>query len=68
MLDGLLKDNEILTIGEAALFLRLGRSTLYRLIERGDVPALRLGRSIRLRKSTLMVYLDGMDGGCGNGD
>ena len=54
---------EILTIGEAAQFLRLGKSTLYRLIERGVVPALRLGSSIRLRRSTLMSYLDGMDRG-----
>ncbi len=56
------EDREILTIREAAEFLRLGQSTLYRLTSNAKIPCLRLGKSIRFRKSKLLAFLDKMDG------
>jgi excisionase family DNA binding protein len=38
----------LLKPAEAAELLGVGRSTLYELVSRGDVPSVRLGRSIRV--------------------
>ncbi len=50
-------EDEILTVEEAAAFLRVGRSQLYDAIGRGDVPHRRIGRSIRLARSELVRWL-----------
>lgn len=39
---------ELLTIAEAAKRLRLGRSTTYALAERGELPVVRFGKSVRV--------------------
>jgi len=59
--------DEILTVSETAKFFKIGNSTLYRLVERGQIPALRLGKSIRFRKSVLLTFLNQQDGGGNNG-
>lgn len=64
MAEGSSKDTEILTIAEAAIYLRIGRSTLYRLVEKQQVPAVRIGKSVRVRLSILQAFLDAQDGGC----
>ena len=50
-------DSDILTVAEAARFLRVGRNQLYDAIGRGDVPHRRLGRSIRLSRAVLRRWL-----------
>ncbi len=47
---------EIMTVDEAAHFLRVGRSQLYDAIGRGDVPHRRIGRSIRLSRTELVRW------------
>jgi len=42
---------EILTVQEAAKFLRLKRSTAYELVRQGVIPSMRLGRQIRIPKA-----------------
>ena len=60
--------SEILTVKETAALLRIGLSSLYRLIEKNQgPPALRLGRSIRFRRSTLEKFLDSQDGNTTDG-
>ncbi len=54
--------DEIYTVKETAKFLKLGVSTLYRLAERGELPVIRLGRSIRFRRSTLESFMDEQEG------
>ncbi len=50
--------HEVLTVAEAACFLRLPRKTLYKLIDQGVVPHVRLTTSrIRLRRSSLVAWL-----------
>jgi len=44
---------EIMTPEEAATYLRLGEQTMYRLLRAGTVPAAKLGRQWRVRKSDL---------------
>jgi putative molybdopterin biosynthesis protein len=37
-----------MTVAEAAEYLRIGRHTLYRLVESGRIPSYRIGRKILL--------------------
>ena len=45
------------TVGEVARQLRVSNMTVYRLINAGDLPALRIGRSYRLRAEDVDAYL-----------
>ena len=47
----------VLTVDEARRVLRIGRRQLYQAIARHDVPALKLGRSIRIPRSGLEAWL-----------
>ncbi len=40
---------QLLTVNQAARRLNISRSAVYALIDRGDLPAIRLGRVIRFR-------------------
>lgn len=51
-------DQDILTVPEAADFLRMTPKALYSLIGQGDVPYVRIGgRRLRLRRSSLVAWL-----------
>ena len=45
------------TVGEVARQLRVSNMTVYRLINAGDLPAVRIGRSYRLRADDVDAYL-----------
>jgi len=44
---------ELLTITEATKMLKLNRTTLYTLIKKGEIPAIRLGSQWRIPKEAL---------------
>lgn len=44
---------ELLTITEATKMLKLNRTTLYTLIKKGEIPAIRLGSQWRIPKEEL---------------
>lgn len=48
----------LITVGEAARRLALGRSTIYRLINRGVIPSVRFGRSRRVPVRALARFID----------
>jgi excisionase family DNA binding protein len=48
---------EVLTVREAAAVLRIGRNQLYEAVARGQLRALRIGRSIRIPKQALLDLL-----------
>ena len=48
-----------LTVAEVASLLRVSNMTVYRLIEAGDLPAGRVGKSFRIREVDLDKYLAG---------
>ncbi|MEQ8176424.1 MAG: helix-turn-helix transcriptional regulator [Syntrophomonadaceae bacterium] len=48
-----------LTPEEAAQILKISRYTLYKLIERGEIPARRIGKMYRIDYDSLMQYLQG---------
>jgi excisionase family DNA binding protein len=52
----------VLTVEEAADFLRIGRSAAYAAVKAGDIPSIRVGRQIRVPRHLLEVLLD-----CGRG-
>jgi excisionase family DNA binding protein len=47
----------LLTVAEVAGVLRVSAMTVYRLIRSGDLPALRIGKSYRIRQGALDQYL-----------
>lgn len=54
--------HDVLTVPEAAAYLRLNVKTLYKLIDEGRVPYVRLTeRRIRLRRSSLVAWLAGQE-------
>jgi len=46
-----------MTVGEVAAVLRVSTMTVYRLINAGKLPAVRIGRSFRVREEELDRYL-----------
>jgi excisionase family DNA binding protein len=48
---------EVLTVSEAAAILRVGRNQLYQAVTRGELNAIRIGRSIRIPKQALLDLL-----------
>jgi excisionase family DNA binding protein len=48
----------ILTVEEAAAFLRLGRATAYRAARRGELPCIRIGKSLRVPRDRLLTLLE----------
>jgi excisionase family DNA binding protein len=48
-----------LTVAEVAAMLRVSNMTVYRLINAGELPAVRVGKSYRLREDDIDRYLGG---------
>ena len=48
---------EVLTAREAAAILRIGRNQLYQAVARGQLDAVRIGRSLRIPKQALLDLL-----------
>jgi excisionase family DNA binding protein len=51
-------DQMLLRVDEAAHMLRIPRSRLYQMLSRGDVPAVRLGRSLRVPADALKRWVE----------
>ncbi len=49
----------LLTVSEVAQALRVSNMTVYRLVSAGALPALRVGRSVRLRAEDVESYMSG---------
>ena len=48
-----------LTVTEVAVALRVSNMTVYRLVSAGEIPAVKIGRSVRLRTDDVEAYLSG---------
>lgn len=48
----------LLTVAEVATLMRVSRMTVYRLIRRGELRAVRVGRNYRVREEDLNDYLE----------
>jgi len=52
------KIEDVLTIGELSSYLKIPRSTLYKLVREGKIPSQKVGRHWRFRKKTIDRWLD----------
>jgi len=52
------KPRRLLTTQEVVTYLRVNARTVYRLIQSGDLPAVRVGRQWRVRRSDLHEWLE----------
>ncbi len=49
--------SRFVTVGEVASLLRVSNMTVYRLVQGGQLPAVRVGRSYRIREEDVDRYL-----------
>lgn len=52
-------DNQVLTVAEAAIFLRLSSKTVYKYSKLGSIPHKKIGGEIRFLRSELIEFLKG---------
>ncbi|MES9927691.1 MAG: helix-turn-helix domain-containing protein [Candidatus Thiodiazotropha sp. 6PDIVS] len=52
-----LVNNEILTIKELSEFLKVNERTIYRLANKGDIPAFKVGNSWRFERSKIVQWM-----------
>jgi excisionase family DNA binding protein len=52
------KIDDILTIDELAAYLKISKSTLYKLVREGKIPAQKIGRHWRFRKKVIDQWLE----------
>ena len=50
-------DDRLLTVNEVAEVMRVSNMTIYRLIKAGELAAVRVGRSYRIRQGDVDTYL-----------
>lgn len=53
---------KLMTVDEAAAYLRIGRWTLYKLLRRGAIPGAKVGHLWRIRRADLEAYVRGTGG------
>jgi excisionase family DNA binding protein len=46
-----------LTVAEVARAMRLSKATVYRLMQAGEIPAVRFGRSYRVPEAAVSAYI-----------
>ncbi len=49
---------EVLTIEELAGYLKIAKSTLYKLVREGKIPCQKIGRHWRFRKPAIDIWLE----------
>jgi excisionase family DNA binding protein len=53
------EQHEYLKVPEVAEVLRIARSRAYELVGNGEIPSIRIGRSVRVNRRELDVWLEG---------
>jgi excisionase family DNA binding protein len=54
-----LAEVKFLTVAEVATAMRVSKTTVYRLVHSGELPAVRVGRSFRVSEDAVHDYLKG---------
>ncbi|TWU21739.1 Helix-turn-helix domain protein [Novipirellula galeiformis] len=55
------KHDEVLTIDELATYLKVSKSTLYKLVQEGKVPGQKVGKHWRFKRDVIDRWLDTSD-------
>lgn len=50
--------DELMTLEELSVYLKIPKSTLYKLSQRGELPSSKIGRQLRFRKSKVDKWLE----------
>ncbi|MEW9097273.1 MAG: helix-turn-helix domain-containing protein [Clostridiaceae bacterium] len=58
MIDESHKTDEIMTITEVAEYLKISEVTTYKLVQEGKMPAFKIGRHWRVKKSDLTEFIE----------
>jgi excisionase family DNA binding protein len=53
-----IKPDDILTIEELAVYLKIPKSTLYKLVREGKIPSQKIGRHWRFRRGAINHWLE----------
>ena len=53
--------DEVLILKEVCSYLKLAKSTVYKLSQEGSLPSARVGRHLRFRKSRIDAWLDAQE-------
>ena len=53
-----LKHDEILTIDELSVYLKISKSTLYKLVQENKLPGQKIGKHWRFRKDSIDNWID----------
>jgi excisionase family DNA binding protein len=52
-----MSDDELLTVEQVAELLKLGRITIYELIDAGELPSIKIGRCRRIPTSAIGAFI-----------
>lgn len=55
---------DLMTVAEVAAMLRVSKMTIYRMVDGGQLPAMRIGRAFRVPRASVVRFL--RDAGTGN--
>ena len=62
------KPSDVLTIDELSSYLKIPRSTLYKVVREGNIPSQKVGRHWRFRKESIDRWLDNPPGETNDSD
>lgn len=62
-MDNNFHDREILTISQVAEYLQISEMTTYKLVQEGRIPAFKIGRHWRVKKTDLSELIDKLQNG-----
>lgn len=52
------RETELLRVEQVAVALGVHRSTVFELLRKGELPVLRIGRSVRIPRRALQAWID----------
>ena len=58
-------DESVLTVDELALYLKLPKSTVYKLVQEGRIPGQKLGKQWRFSRAAISRWLDSQQSNSG---
>lgn len=58
----MVENEQVFTIDELAIYLKVSKSTLYKLLGEGKVPGQKVGRHWRFRKAAIDRWLEDTEG------
>ena len=53
-----LLEDQIYTIPEVAAYLKISKSKIYYLVSKKEIPHLKIGRNVRIRRMDLQIWME----------